>query len=1405
MPKKKKTQQKPIPRGVAVTSIPKKAPPEPLRQDDSDAKVEFASAEGSHTAQPHELVEDETVSRQKAEERSLQDLVDRLQERTEKEIVRTIKAIETERRFSNTFPLLDLDAGVVGEILEMARSSWSAKAPKRVDISDDSVLTRLGVTYGVLRRLGYSEETVSRCLKFIDGVDLEEAHEWLFLNCTDDELQPHTFPMDSKVSMPKLKSSTVPPSPLGDSQNSLHVSELTPPTPQRRSTRLAEPLDDYDDPNMHYARLRLELDGAAAERGSRGNQARSFIEDLQSRLKVAKSHYLFDERDAEAHYLSERQRAEATALQARLRGSPGNASLQSCTPTPPESKGLPRQPKEMREELGDIFDSTGEEEDGGLLEILDALPSTVVTDTGVTVTVRDMPLPKGKFERTSKAFLQGAIDKLDSFAVMTYRCISGSSRAKRASLGVRWSSGNVSEWSMEDVACHDMTQAEQYIATVALHALTFPASEGFSPPNVVRGTVQTFFRLLAPAFRDLWDELEATRKDSNDVTNRAIWSKLKTIVETRGEQAKTIERGSRMVTQNTESSDVEKNFRERANSAQVMQAFETRRTSSSYRDMLFQRNKLPIAPFRDEIVQKLETSQVLVLSGETGCGKSTQVPAFILEDQLSRGKACKIYCAEPRRISAISLAQRVSQELGDSPGAVGTPASLVGYSIRLESNISRNTRLAYITYGIAIRMLEAGKQGENGSTFDEITHIIIDEVHERSIESDFLLIVVKALLMQRPDLRVVLMSATVDSQKISSYFGDCPVVHVPGRTFPVDIKYLEDVVELTQWSITETSPYAKRLFPRGKNTQEWSEDTVGTNLSDHDDEAAPKDVKLGTRYSPKTVSTINLLDERSIPYDLIMRLLEFVCFKPAYAKYSPAILVFLPGIAEIRRLNDLLSEHASFGSGFGFVIYLLHSSISSENQAAVFEVPPPGIRKIVLATNIAETGITIPDITCVIDSGKHKEMRFDEKRQFSRLVETYVAKSNAIQRRGRSGRVQEGLCFHLFTKIRFDTRLAGQPDPEIMRLSLSYLALRIKILKVDLGSSIEDVLSRALDPPTSANIQRAVSALVEVGALTPNEEITPLGRLLSSLPTDVHIGKFLLMATIFRCLDPALTIAATINSKSPFLTPFGHEKEADRAKSSFAKDNSDFLTMHNAFSSWRRVSSDGDSVRKFCRANFLSQQNLQQIEELRQQFLAARFTGRHRTKFVLLPPEVDIHSENTALINAALTAGLYPKILRIDPKDGQLSTVTNSQAVSFHPSSINFRRRPLDFGVNHLAFFTIMHSKKLYVWETSPVDDVALLLLCGDCNFKASSFSCLASDSAFVDPKIRFRIPAKANLALKYLRNKLAVELSERIRNKPPTGGSQERWMEMAVVVLGKLQPKQSSRTQSIVLDIIVH
>jgi ATP-dependent RNA helicase DHX29 len=232
------------------------------------------------------------------------------------------------------------------------------------------------------------------------------------------------------------------------------------------------------------------------------------------------------------------------------------------------------------------------------------------------------------------------------------------------------------------------------------------------------------------------------------------------------------------------------------------------------------------------------------------------------------------------------------------------------------------------------------------------------------------------------------------------------------------------------------------------------------------------------------------------------------------------------------------------------------------------------------------------------------DARYDEKRQLSRLVETYIARSNAKQRRGRAGRVQEGLAFHLFTKARHDNQLAEHPIPEMLRLSLQDLALRIKILKVKMGDTVEEVLLKALDPPSATNIQRAVSALVEVKALTADEEITPMGRLLSKLPMDVHLGKFLLVAALFKCLDPALTIAATLNSKSPFITPFGFESQATAAKRSFSEGNSDFFTIVNVFDTWRRAHDNTNFVRTFCKRNYVSHQNLQQIEELRQQLLA---------------------------------------------------------------------------------------------------------------------------------------------------------------------------------------------------------
>ncbi|KAK0456451.1 P-loop containing nucleoside triphosphate hydrolase protein [Armillaria borealis] len=1439
MAKKKKTQVKPVVRGFATTSVPKKVEkvvePEEVADSPSTQKLPLEQPESLDLVKKGGSEEEPTdeFDPEKVEEQSLQNLVDKLQEKTEREIVRTVKAVEQERRYSKTLPSLELNPVLVERILGLVLDSRASEGKRQIDEPED-------------------KEKVVECLEAIPGIELEEAYDWLYLHCSEDELaEKRVLTISWNLAVPKRRrrgnlqgppktprtprtpaefqaTPTIPPpnksskldvnAPIFVPSGGVCASAGDSDIAHRASSISGQDdgyFDDDDNANAEYVRLRLRLD------------------TLNPRSPDA-NNYFFDEMTAVVEYHIERDKVAVSTLDARLRGE--------ISPPPAAEKKHSPSLQTPVTVASDVFDEDDEDEAVGVLDLLEGIPETETTTTGTTVTVRAMPLPKHWSGRTPKSLLSDTVAKVDRYAVITFSIISGASRAKRATVNIRWQGQKTDEWSMDSVACHDEGQAEQYVATLALHAITFPPADGFASGTSAVAGGQTFFRLLPAVFRDLWDELEMARKDEEDSINRRVWNKLRTIVEPKLQAPSKI--ASKAVKSLVDNTDPLYYFRrERASpgvSEQLKASFNQRISSPSYQEMLAQRNTLPIAEYREDIIAALDRSQVLVLSGETGCGKSTQVPTFILEDQLSKGIPCKIYCTEPRRISAISLAQRVSRELGDLPGAVGTLNSLVGYSIRLESNTTRNTRLAFVTNGIALRMLEGGTgQGGQGTAFDELTHIIIDEVHERTIESDFLLIVLKSLLQQRSDLRVVLMSATVDAVKISEFFGGCPILHVPGRTFPVEVNYLEDAVEFTKWSISENSPYARRFhdnFYRNKNRIDWSEDLAG--VDDEDSDTVHENVKLGKKYTPNTANTINLLDERLIPYDLILCLLERICFhEAAYMSYSSAVLIFMPGIGEIRRLNDLLTEHPDFGSD-DFRIYPLHSTLSSENQGAVFDIPPSGVRKIVIGEHPTpllraqlilfqpltsrKPGITIPDITCVIDTGKHREMRFDEKRQISRLVETFIARSNAAQRRGRAGRVQSGLCFHLFTKVRHDTQMVDHPLPEMMRLSLW-----------NLGTSIEDVLSRALDPPASINVQRAISMLVEVRALTTSEEITPMGRLLSKLPTDVHLGKFLLLAALLHCLDPALTIAATLNSKSPFITPMGLEQEADRAKATFKVDNSDFLTIHNAFSSWRRACGNPGVARRFCRVNFLSHQNLQQIEELRSHkhhagtwsilrsskstetsfenlagiqfshillsipFILILYRARYvrnRTRFITVPPELDCNSNNTALFNAALVAGLYPKILAVDPTTNHMRTISNNQLAAFHPSSINFGRKPSDLGANHLAYFTLMHSKKLYAWETTPVDDLAILLLCGESEAK------LISDSFSIDRKIKFRVAPKTNIALKHLRTQLATVLSQQLRGKV-LNESQILWNEMALSVLGKVKVEDENEVS---ISIIV-
>ena len=504
---------------------------------------------------------------------------------------------------------------------------------------------------------------------------------------------------------------------------------------------------------------------------------------------------------------------------------------------------------------------------------------------------------------------------------------------------------------MVSISCPTEAQAEAYISTVAMF-LIFASSSKEEKVHL----------RLPSIWRDLWKELSQLKKDQDEAADRQVLRELRSMIAEHTHTNENLDEKSNGITPKTPNKEPTAADLHQSQGNSLSQPF-TRRddikaqwastlSTPSYQLMLTSRMSLPIWNFKDALLAAINDNQVVIICGETGCGKSTQVPAFILEHELSGGRPCKVYCTEPRRISAISLARRVSEELGERKGDVGTFRSLVGFAIRLESKFTLQTRLVYATTGIVMRMLEGTDD------LGDITHIVLDEVHERSIDSDFLLIVLRKLLKRRSDLKVVLMSATVNAERYSDYLDGAPIMNVPGRTFPVDTKYLEDAVEVTNFS-TDSGPHG------GAEAVEYD-----------DDDAAriPSQIADLRGYSPKTLTTLAKLDEYRVSYGLIARLLETIATSAIYAPYSKAILVFLPGMAEIRRLNDILAGHRTFTSGW--YIYALHSTIARDEQERAFLVPPPGVRKIVLATNIAETGITIPDVTCVIDTGKHKEMRF---------------------------------------------------------------------------------------------------------------------------------------------------------------------------------------------------------------------------------------------------------------------------------------------------------------------------------------------------------------------------------------------------------------------------------------------
>ncbi|KYO29117.1 ATP-dependent RNA helicase DHX29 isoform B [Alligator mississippiensis] len=712
----------------------------------------------------------------------------------------------------------------------------------------------------------------------------------------------------------------------------------------------------------------------------------------------------------------------------------------------------------------------------------------------------------------------------------------------------------------------------------------------------------------------------------------------------------------------------------------------------------------------------------------------------------------------------VSLATRVCEELGCEAGP-GGKNSLCGYQIRMESRTGEATRLLYCTTGVLLRKLQ-----EDG-LLSNVSHVIVDEVHERSVQSDFLLIILKEILHKRSDLHLILMSATVDSEKFSSYFSHCPILRISGRSYPVEVFHVEDVIEEIGYVLEKDSEYCQKFL------EEEEEITINVTKKGGEitkyQEYIPLQSGSGVdvnsyyqKYSSCTQQAIFYMNPYKINLDLILELLAFLDRTPQFKNVEGAVLIFLPGLAHIQQLYDLISTDRRFNLRDRHRLIALHSILSTQDQAAAFTIPPPGIRKIVLATNIAETGITIPDVVFVIDTGRTKENRYHESSQMSSLEETFVSKASALQRQGRAGRVRDGFCFRMYTKDRFESFMEYSV-PEILRVPLEELCLHI--MKCNLGAP-EDFLSRALDPPQPQVISNAMNLLRKIGACELIEpRLTPLGQHLAALPVNVKIGKMLIFGAIFGCLDPVATLAAVMTEKSPFTTPIGRKDEADLAKSSLALANSDHLTIYNAYLGWKKARQEGGyrTEMTYCRRNFLNRTSLLTLEDVKQELIKVVRTAGFATPATKHGWDGNgstqtLSLQEIALLKSVLTAGLYDNVGKImytksvDVTEKLSCMVETAQGkAQVHPSSVN--RDLQTYG--WLLYQEKIRYARIYLRETTLISPFPVLLFGGD--IEVQHRERLLS----VDGWIHFQAPVKIAVIFKQLRVLIESVLKKKLEN----------------------------------------
>ncbi|GBP41406.1 Putative ATP-dependent RNA helicase DHX30 [Eumeta japonica] len=536
---------------------------------------------------------------------------------------------------------------------------------------------------------------------------------------------------------------------------------------------------------------------------------------------------------------------------------------------------------------------------------------------------------------------------------------------------------------------------------------------------------------------------------------------------------------------------------------------------------------------RNDIVAALDTSRTLVLVGAAGCGKSTRAPAFILDAYLS---GAKILVSEPRRVAAIGLASRVAAELGEDVGET------VGFQVRLHAKPPRppGGSILYCTSGVLLRRLQLNPGLEGCS------HVFIDEAHERDVNTDITLLLLKRALQLNPELKVIIMSATLDTTVFTGYFQNCAVLEVPGRTYPVTVTHLEDLPDVFE----------------------------NINVSEMLENCRQEGSKPQINYQ-EVVEVIKAVDTN---------------------QPEGAILVFLPGWSEIKNVKNLLD--VEFGDRNTHVILPVHSRLSTTDQAKMFSRPLPGVRKIVLSTNIAETSITIPDAVYVIDTGAHKENRIIERTGVASLETVWVSQAAAKQRTGRAGRLQPGHCYRLYTKDK-EKEFIPYTTAEILRIPLEQIVLDCKSYAPD--DKVEDFLSQLPEPPSEKAIVFAVNDLVDLGALSmPEQKLTVLGRLLSSFTLPPRLGCALLYSAAIGNVVSMSNIVSQLSSNVEVFENSAERREEIRDIKRKYSEISDHIALNRLQEEYEDIKQNEGwkAIDKLCMKYGIRKERLKFISDL---------------------------------------------------------------------------------------------------------------------------------------------------------------------------------------------------------------